>query len=634
MKNIKLRKVILLFFDIAMFVLSYLLVYYILKANRIFEFNDPATELYYFMIMVTCTTVVRFVFRTYGSIWRYAESMDYLYLISADFLGCLLSFTVMRPIMHLKVPAFFIASICSLSLLLVLFSRITYRQLSIYRQSRRQAKGEVEDKYVAIIGAGAAGVAVLNELKNDKTHNFIPYCFIDTDTAKIGSFVQGVKVVHPDSGIAKLLKESPVSDIIIAIPSADSEKKKRIIKECAATGCKVKMYEYVFERMEGADKKHSKRLGIRDVKIEDLLSRGVITFENDNVKRQIAGNTIMVTGGGGSIGSELCRQIAGMHPKKLVILDIYENNAYYIEQELKRKYKDAFEIAVEIASVRDFDKLMFLFNKHKPRFVYHAAAHKHVPLMEDCAAEAVKNNIFGTHNVIEACEKTGVEKMLLISTDKAVNPSSTMGATKRFCEMLIQNKKNSKTEYVAVRFGNVLGSNGSVIPIFTSQIEKGGPVTITDKRITRYFMTIPEAVSLVLQAGAMAVKSEIFVLDMGEPVKILDLAENMIRLSGLKPYEDIPIIEVGLRPGEKMYEELLIQTEELDKTFNEKIFIERDKGLPDDKINEYLHMLKEAADTNDNEVVRDCLRSIIPTFVTPKTKEALDDTDDKELAKA
>ena len=634
MKNIKLRKVILLFFDIAMFVLSYLLVYYILKANRIFEFNDPATELYYFMIMVTCTTVVRFVFRTYGSIWRYAESMDYLYLISADFLGCLLSFTVMRPIMHLKVPAFFIASICSLSLLLVLLSRITYRQLSVYRQSRRRAKGGVEDKYVAIIGAGAAGVAVLNELKNDKTHNFIPYCFIDTDTAKIGSFVQGVKVVHPDSGIAKLLKESPVTDIIIAIPSADSEKKKRIIKECTATGCKVKMYEYIFDRMEGADNKHTKRLGIRDVKIEDLLSRGVITFENDNVKRQIAGNTIVVTGGGGSIGSELCRQIAGMHPKKLVILDIYENNAYYIEQELKRKYKDAFEIEVEIASVRDFDKLMFLFNKHKPRFVYHAAAHKHVPLMEDCAAEAVKNNIFGTHNVIEACEKTGVEKMLLISTDKAVNPSSTMGATKRFCEMLIQNKKNSKTEYVAVRFGNVLGSNGSVIPIFTSQIEKGGPVTITDKRITRYFMTIPEAVSLVLQAGAMAVKSEIFVLDMGEPVKILDLAENMIRLSGFKPYEDIPIIEVGLRPGEKMYEELLIQTEELDKTFNEKIFIERDKGLPDDKINEYLHMLKEAADTNDNEVVRDCLRSIIPTFVTPKTKEALDDTDDKELAKA
>lgn len=634
MKNIKMRKVILLFFDIAMFVMSYLLVYYILKANEIFEFNDPATEFYYFMIMVTCTTVVRFIFRTYGSIWRYAESMDYLYLITADFIGCLLSYTVMRPIMHLKVPAFFIASICSLSLLLVLLSRITYRQLSVYRQSRRRAKGGVEDKYVAIIGAGAAGVAVLNELKNDKTYNFIPYCFIDTDTAKTGSFVQGVKVVHPDSGIAKLLNESPVTDIIIAIPSADSEKKKRIIKECAATGCKVKMYEYVFDRLEGADKKHTKRLGIRDVKIEDLLSRGVITFENDNVKRQIAGNTVMVTGGGGSIGSELCRQIAEMCPKKLVILDIYENNAYYIEQELKRKYKDAFEIVVEIASVRDFDKLMFLFDKHKPRFVYHAAAHKHVPLMEDCAAEAVKNNIFGTHNVIEACEKTGVEKMLLISTDKAVNPSSTMGATKRFCEMLIQNKKNSKTEYVAVRFGNVLGSNGSVIPIFTRQIEKGGPVTITDKRITRYFMTIPEAVSLVLQAGAMAVKSEIFVLDMGEPVKILDLAENMIRLSGLKPYEDIPIIEIGLRPGEKMYEELLIQTEELDKTFNEKIFIERDKGLPDGKIDEYLQMLKEAADTNDNEVVRDCLRSIIPTFVTPQTKEALDDTDDKKLAKA
>ena len=439
MKNIKLRKVILLFFDIAMFVMSYLLVYYILKANEIFEFNDPATEFYYFMIMVTCTTVVRFIFRTYGSIWRYAESMDYLYLITADFIGCLLSYTVMRPIMHLKVPAFFIASICSLSLLLVLLSRITYRQLSVYRQSRRRAKGGVEDKYVAIIGAGAAGVAVLNELKNDKTYNFIPYCFIDTDTAKTGSFVQGVKVVHPDSGIAKLLNESPVTDIIIAIPSADSEKKKRIIKECAATGCKVKMYEYVFDRLEGADKKHTKRLGIRDVKIEDLLSRGVITFENDNVKRQIAGNTVMVTGGGGSIGSELCRQIAAIGPKKLVIIDIYENCAYSVQQELKRKYGTSLDMEVCIASVRDSKKMDILFDEYRPNVVVHAAAHKHVPLMEDAPEEAVKNNVFGTYNCALCAEKYGVKKFVLISTDKAVNPTSVMGTTKRICEMIVQN---------------------------------------------------------------------------------------------------------------------------------------------------------------------------------------------------
>ena len=623
MKNIKLRKVILLFFDIAMFVLSYLLVYYILKANRIFEFNDPATELYYFMIMVTCTTVVRFVFRTYGSIWRYAESMDYLYLISADFFGCLLSFTVMRPIMHLKVPAFFIASICSLSLLLVLLSRITYRQLSVYRQSRRRAKGEVEDKYVAIIGAGAAGVAVLNELKNDKTHNFIPYCFIDTDTAKIGSFVQGVKVVHPDSGIAKLLKESPVTDIIIAIPSADSEKKKRIIKECAATGCKVKMYEYIFDRMEGADKKHSKRLGIRDVKIEDLLSRGVITFENDNVKRQIAGNTIMVTGGGGSIGSELCRQIAANQPKMLIIFDIYENNAYDIQQELRRHYP-YLHLEVLIGSVRNTSRVDRVFATYHPDIVYHAAAHKHVPLMEDSPNEAIKNNVFGTYKVALAADKYGTSKFVLISTDKAVNPTNIMGASKRICEMIVQGlSRQSSTEFVAVRFGNVLGSNGSVIPLFKKQIEEGGPVTVTDKRIIRYFMTIPEAVSLVLQAGAFAKGGEIFVLDMGEPVKIDDLARNLIKLSGYVPDEDIKIVYSGLRPGEKLYEEILMDEEGLTQTENELIHIGKPLQFDENEFFDRLQILYEEAYSevpNMKEIIAD----MVPTYQYRRNNEKKD----------
>lgn len=633
MKNIKIRKLVLLLFDIAMFTFSYVFIYYALNVNHILKIGSRVNEFVCYLIMICCITVVRFFFRTYGSIWRYAETLEYLYLIIADFVGYCMCVLVMRLILKLAIPMYFITSVCILSLLLVLLSRIVYRQLTIERRKYAAKKNDEKKRYVAIIGGGAAGAALLKELKSDKAHNTVPYCFIDTDKNKSGSFINGVKVINPKKGIVNVIKESPITDIIIAIPSASAEKKQRIIADCAKTGCKVKMYEYIYDRNDGADKKRAK-LGIRDVKIEDLLSRGVITFENENIKRQLGGKTIIVTGGGGSIGSELCRQIAKMHPKKLVILDIYENNAYYIEQELKRKYKNSFEIEVEIASVRDYEKILFIFNKHKPQFVFHAAAHKHVPLMENCAAEAVKNNIFGTHNVIEACEKTGVEKMLLISTDKAVNPSSVMGATKRFCEMMIQSKIDSKTEYVAVRFGNVLGSNGSVLPIFASQIEKGGPVTITDKRITRYFMTIPEAVSLVLQANAMAVKSEIFVLDMGKPVKILDLAENMIRLSGLKPYIDIPIVEIGLRPGEKMYEELLIKTEELDRTFNEKIFIERDKAQPVEMIDKYLDRLKDAAETNNNTAVRDCLRSIIPTFVTPNNVEAFEDTDDKELEPA
>ena len=330
------------------------------------------------------------------------------------------------------------------------------------------------------------------------------------------------------------------------------------------------------------------------------------------------GKTVLVTGGGGSIGSELCRQIAALHPKKLAILDIYENNAYDVQQELIRKYGDKLNLEVIIASVRDVDRLDQIFRDLRPQIVFHAAAHKHVPLMEHSGVEALKNNVLGTYNVAEMAEKYGVEKFLLISTDKAVNPTNVMGASKRLCEMVIQCREDSKTEFTAVRFGNVLGSNGSVIPLFKRQIEAGGPVTLTDKRIIRYFMTIPEAVQLVMLTCAMAHNGELYVLDMGKPVKILSLAENMIRLSGYTPYKDIDIVEVGLRPGEKLYEELLMKTEELDKTDNDMIFIERDKKLTRAEVDHKLDLVREAINTESQSAVLDVIRKTVPTFRDPE----------------
>ena len=357
---------------------------------------------------------------------------------------------------------------------------------------------------------------------------------------------------------------------------------------------------------------------MRDIKTEDFLGRKPVDLDVDKVSSMISGKVVLVTGGGGSIGSELCRQIASMHPAKLIIVDIYENNAYDVQQELKYQYGDTLSLHIEIASVRDANKISFLFEKYKPNLVFHAAAHKHVPLMEDCGDEAILNNVFGTYNVAQAAEQCGAQKMILISTDKAVNPTNIMGASKRLCEMVIQSMKNSKTEFAAVRFGNVLGSNGSVIPLFRKQIEHGGPVTITDKRIIRYFMTIPEAVRLVMTAGTMASQSEIFVLDMGEPVKILDLAEKMIRLAGLKPYEDIAIIETGLRPGEKLYEELLIKTERLSKTENDKIFIEHETEISKEQLQEIFEKLQQAVVTHDNDMIRETVMGVVPSYKKPE----------------
>jgi FlaA1/EpsC-like NDP-sugar epimerase len=383
---------------------------------------------------------------------------------------------------------------------------------------------------------------------------------------------------------------------------------------CKDTGCRLRSLPGLYQMLNG----EVNLAAVKDVEVEDLLGREPVHLDNAALGNFLGGKVVMVTGGGGSIGSELCRQIARYQPRTLIVLDIYENNAYDIQQELRSIYRDKLDLRVEIASVRDKQKIYELFDKYHPQIVFHAAAHKHVPLMEACPEEAVKNNVFGTYHVVRAAEKYGAEKFVMISTDKAVNPTNFMGATKRFCEMILQSRSNSATEFCAVRFGNVLGSNGSVVPLFKKQIAAGGPVTITDKRIIRYFMTIPEAAQLVLQAGAMAKQSQIFVLDMGEPVKILTLAENLIRLSGMEPYTDIEIREVGLRPGEKLYEELLMKSERLSKTENSKIFIEQQEAISEVRIMDHLRHLDKALSSGytDEELIA-LMKQIVETYHDP-----------------
>ena len=444
-------------------------------------------------------------------------------------------------------------------------------------------------------------------------------CFIDRDKSKIGGTILQLPVYAQEAAVDKL-KSHGVQEVFIAISELDEERTRAIVEFYSGKGFKVKIYDFPIKE-DGSSDKNSKMV-IREVRIEDLLFRDALKVINNEAKAYYTGKTVLVTGGGGSIGSELCRQIAKCSPKKLVIVDIYENNAYDIEQELRRNYAENLNLVVEIGSVRDRERLDAIFKAQRPEIVFHAAAHKHVPLMEHSSCEAIKNNSFGTYNTADMAEKYGVEKFILISTDKAVNPTNIMGASKRLCEMIVQSRNDSKTKFAAVRFGNVLGSNGSVIPLFKRQITAGGPVTITDKRIIRYFMTIPEASGLVMQAGAMAKCGELFVLDMGKPIKILDLAENMVRLSGFTPYIDIDIIETGLRPGEKLYEELLIKTEKLSKTDNDLIFIEKDEPLPREEIEEKLSFLRSVIarteSSSDSEEIKEAMMRVVPTYRLPE----------------
>ena len=485
--------------------------------------------------------------------------------------------------------------------------RFSYRFFRSMIHNRVNARTQVR---TMLIGAGEAGAAVLRELNNsDRSHNHI-VCVIDDIAYKQGMRMSGIPIVGGRERIAEMAEKYRVEEIIFAIPSCGAEDRRDILHECQKTRCAIKTLPGLAEIANGEVKIEK----LRKVAIEDLLGRDSVKVDMAGITRYIRGKTVLVTGGGGSIGSELCRQIAQREPKQLIIFDIYENNAYAIQQELHRSCPD-LELTVLIGSVRDKARVEQLFDTYRPNIVYHAAAHKHVPLMEDSPNEAVKNNIFGTYNVAEAAGRYQADAFVLISTDKAVNPTNIMGATKRACEMIVQmfNRKSNHTRYVAVRFGNVLGSNGSVIPLFRKQIEQGGPVTVTHRDIIRYFMTIPEAVSLVMQASVYAEGGEIFVLDMGKPARIDDLARNMIRLSGFEPDVDIEIVYIGLRPGEKLFEELLMKEEGLSKTANDLIFVGHLGGFTDAELQEALERLRRMCQENSPEI-GEALAALVKTY--------------------
>jgi FlaA1/EpsC-like NDP-sugar epimerase len=564
-------------------------------------------------LLVACSTIFQCIFKTYDSLWRYAESKEYFMLLLGGVSGSI-SFVVLdRLVIDSSIPILFSGSVYSISLLLMLLMRFIYR---LYRI--REKYNNVQERIpLAIVGAGDAGIRLSEEIKNDPNSRYFTYCFLDDSEEKIGKYIHSIEVKGPIHNMYELLNNTPVQEIVMAIPSITATMRSSILDICSSIKCRVKTLPDTLTLMQNEEISLSNT--IRDIKIEELLGREPVTFDEDKIVSLIAGKVVMVTGGGGSIGSELCRQIAKAHPLQLIIVDVYENNAYDIQQELLLNYQNILDLKVEIASVRDDEKVNLLFQRYQPNIVFHAAAHKHVPLMEECPEEAIKNNIFGTYNVVLAADRWKTEKFVLISTDKAVNPTNIMGASKRFCEMILQSMKRiSKTEYVAVRFGNVLGSNGSVIPLFQRQIEQGGPVTITDKRIIRFFMTIPEAAQLVLQAGSMANSSEVFVLDMGKPIKILDLAEKLIRLSGYEPNIDIPIIETGLRPGEKLYEELLMISEELIATPNHKIFVERQKEISPIELHDKLNILQRALDVGTGSALKRAMKMVVPTYRDPE----------------
>lgn len=617
-KRAHLRGLLIMCLDAITLALSFAAVY-LLNASAEHP-QDPRLLLQHFAVLGGCMLAFLLFFRSYRNLWYYAESREYLLLMGALFSG----YVVYLPIGFwvLSAPLSLITSLLSFTIPVVatLALRFTYRRVREWAKQHRTAVA-VKTPLI-LVGAGDAAVMLLEEMLRNPDSAHRPVCMMDDDMQKAGGQIRNVPIHGPISRLPEFVKKYGAQEILIAIPSAGRERNREILDMCLSLGCKVRLLPDMMEIItcNSPDKIVQ---SVRDVSIDDLLGREPVNFEDENVYRFLTDKVVMVTGGGGSIGSELCRQIAKQNPKKLVILDIYENNAYDVQQELRYNHPE-LNLCVEIASVRDAHKIDLLFAKHKPQVVFHAAAHKHVPLMEDCPEEAVRNNVFGTYNVVTAADRHHTDRFILVSTDKAVNPTNVMGATKRLCEMIVQSMAGcSHTRYAAVRFGNVLGSNGSVIPLFKRQIAHGGPVTITDKRIIRYFMTIPEAAQLVLQAGSMAGESAIFVLDMGNPVSILELAEHLIRLSGFTPYVDIPIEETGLRPGEKLYEELLMRSENLDSTGNRKIFVERQKEpLTPAIVRDKLDRLNEALVTDTPAEVVAALHEVVPTFKTPEEVNA------------
>lgn len=564
--------------------------------------------LWFFIICSVLVVAFNFVNKLYSRVWAHAGLVEAVRLCVTGVVVFLLNLAIQLAFIDaLKIEWTIIASL--FTFLFMVFGRFAsriYRSAMFYIVRRNKVQGQ---KRVMIIGAGFTGASLIREMRSRVESNLYPVCALDDDPEKLNSYVSGVKVVGKTSEVETFAKKYNVDQIILTMPSAEKKVLKEVALKSKKTGKIVRSVPSMLQYTNGSVSISD----IKDVKIEDLLGRDQVKTDLGLILGYIKDKTVLVTGGGGSIGSELCRQIAIHNPKKLIILDIYENNAYEIEQELIRNLPN-LDLTVLIASVRDEKKIRDVFGKYKPEIVFHAAAHKHVPLMETSPNEAVKNNVFGTLNVARTAGEFGVERFILISTDKAVNPTNIMGATKRICEMIVQTlDKHYTTEYVAVRFGNVLGSNGSVIPLFKKQIEEGGPVTVTHKDIVRYFMTIPEAVSLVLQAGAFAKGGEIFVLDMGEPVKIYDLAENIIKLSGFTPNVDIDIKITGLRPGEKLYEERLMEEEGLQRTENEMISIGKPLEIDEQKLFSSLALLKEKAE-QETDQMKELVHELVPTY--------------------
>lgn len=585
-------------------------------------------ELQQMLLAFVCVFACRLVGKIYGQIWRYGGIQCYMRLVCTDCVAFLIYVILesVLPVAHISFPRLLVLS--TVNTMGALIMRMSYRYA--YKCSNLETfsgkilaallkifagieVGETRDDQkikVAIIGAGNVGVTLAGELLANKMASYVPKCFVDIDKSKGGREIQGLPVLSENEATFQKLKKYGIQEIIFALPSMADERRTERYLYYKNAGYKVKMYDYPKMQMAGGKR------SLREFDIEELLFRAPRKLTNEKTDAYYNDKVILVTGGGGSIGSELCRQIVKMGPKKLIILDVYENGAYDLQQELRIAYGNEPGISVEIASITDSKAMERVFSKYHPQIVINAAAHKHVPLMENNCIEAINNNVFGTAVVVEMCEKYGAERFMMVSTDKAVNPTNVMGATKRMCEMIVQSASiNGKVKYSATRFGNVLGSAGSVIPLFKRQIQNGGPITLTDKRIIRYFMTIPEASQLVLESGVIAHNGELLVLDMGKPIKILDLAENMIHLSGAN---NIKIVETGLRPGEKLYEELLVKTEELDKTENDLIFREKDKPLPTEAIREKLRMLKDVCENGDDEQAREMLRKVVPTFKRPE----------------
>lgn len=606
------RKLLLFLCDFCLWNVSYYISFVVNKSSFVLKgWEEPF--MWGLLFINVIFTAVFLCFRLYDKMWRYADIEDFFYAGIASLTANLvfMSFTMIigtdENRLNYGARIYIIMSL--LSTFLTFIFRLVYRLNKIIERKNTSNKNR---RRLLIVGGGEGAVTVLSELAKSPENEYVPICLVDDDPEKIGRRIGGVKIEGSTYDIPEICEREDIEVILFTISQINLADKKRILDICAKTHLEVKIIPNVYGLIKDGTSVTSK---IRQVEVEDLLGREPVVFDTEKYGAYITGQTVLVTGGGGSIGSELCRQIAKLSPKKLIILDIYENNAYEIQQELIRQYHEKLNLDTQIASVRDKRKLDYLFSKNKIDVIFHAAAHKHVPLMETTPEEAVKNNVFGTLNLVLLADKYHVKKFVQISTDKAVNPTNIMGATKRICEMIVQTMdKQSETKFVAVRFGNVLGSNGSVIPLFKEQIQEGGPVTVTHPDIIRFFMTIPEAVSLVLTAGGLAKGGEIFILDMGEPVKILTLAENLIRLSGFKPYEDIPIEFTGLRPGEKLYEEILLNEEGMKKTANKKIFIGKPIELDTEKFHEKLVELKKAALKNDKDGIDKLISEIVPTF--------------------